>query len=111
MSYPHAHAALARERQNMLLAEAEAVRRARQARSQRRQRGGPATHRSPLRWIPAWLASARGRPLTRRLESPSVASSSRGVLPDRSASAGGEVTRSRCISGARSAPSMMAKEV
>lgn len=111
MSHPYTQAALAHERQNMLLAEAEAVRRARQARSQRRQRGRPATHRSPLRWIPAWLASARGRPLTRRPESALAAFSSRGVLPDRSASAGGEVTRSCCIPGARSAPSMMAKGV
>jgi hypothetical protein len=61
MSHPYAQAALARERQNMLLAEAEAARRARQIRNQRRQRGGPATRRSPLRWIPAWLASARSQ--------------------------------------------------
>jgi hypothetical protein len=111
MSHPYAQAALARERQNMLLADAEAARQARQARSQRRQRGRPAIRRSPLGWIPAWLASARGRLLTRRPESPSVASSSRGVLPDRSASAGGEVVRSCCIPGASSAPSMMAKGV
>jgi hypothetical protein len=111
MSHPYFQAALARERQNMLLAEAEAARRARQARSQRRQRGGPAIRRSPLRWIPAWLAPARGGLLTRRPESASAAFGSGGALPDRSASAGGEVPRSCGIPGARSAPSMMAKGV
>jgi len=43
MSHPYIQAALARERQNMLLTEAEGARRARQARTQRHQRGTPAT--------------------------------------------------------------------
>jgi hypothetical protein len=64
MSYPHIPAALARERQNTLLAEAEAVRRGRQARVHRHGHGTPASHRSPLRargWLLTW-----GRVLTRR---------------------------------------------
>jgi len=64
MSHPHIQAALARERQNMLLAEAEAVRRARQARSHRRRRGTPATRRSPPRRIPDWLLATWTRLLT-----------------------------------------------
>jgi hypothetical protein len=57
MSYPYMPAALARERQDTLLAEAEAVRQARQARSYRREHGAPASRRSPLRaggWLLAW---------------------------------------------------------
>jgi hypothetical protein len=64
MSFPYIPAALARERQDTLLAEAEAVRRARQARSYRRGHGTPAARRSPLRargWLLTW-----GRLLTRR---------------------------------------------
>ena len=64
MSHPYIHAALARERQNMLLAEAEAVRLARQARSHRRRRGTPAVRRSPLRRAPHWLPSEWSRLLT-----------------------------------------------
>jgi hypothetical protein len=65
MSYPYIHAALARERQDTLLAEAEAVRRARQARSYRRGHGTLAGRRSPLRargWLLAW---SRHRPVFR----------------------------------------------
>ena len=64
MSYPYIPAAVARERQDTLLAEAEAIRRARQARSYRRGHGTPSGRRSPLRargWLLAW-----GRLLTRR---------------------------------------------
>jgi hypothetical protein len=64
MSYPYIHTALARERQDTLLAEAEAVRRARQARPYRRGHDTPASRRSPLRargWLLAW-----GRLVTRR---------------------------------------------
>ncbi len=64
MSFPYIPAALARERQDTLLAEAEAVRRARQARSYRREHGTQASPRSPLRargWLLAW-----GRVLVRR---------------------------------------------
>jgi len=64
MSHPYIQAALARERQNMLLAEAEAVRRARQARSYRRRHGAPASRRSPLRASGRLLAWGRLR--TRR---------------------------------------------
>jgi hypothetical protein len=73
MSYPYIPAALARERQDTLLAEAEAVRRARQARSYRRGHGTPAHRRSPLRargWLLAW-----GRVLARR---PAAGSASTG---------------------------------
>jgi hypothetical protein len=58
MSYPYIHTALARERQDMLLAEAQAVRLARQARGHRRHDGTPANHRSPFRRTPAWLLAA-----------------------------------------------------
>ena len=64
MSHPYIHAALARERQNMLLAEAEAARLVRQARSHRRRRGTLAVRRSPLRRAPHWLPSAWSRLLT-----------------------------------------------
>jgi hypothetical protein len=49
------HAALARERQKTFLAEAEAYRRAKQARSHRQRVGTLVAPRSPLRWIPSWL--------------------------------------------------------
>jgi hypothetical protein len=52
---PYIQAALARERQNMLLAEAEAARLARQLRSHRRSGRLPATRTSRLRRIPAVL--------------------------------------------------------
>jgi RimJ/RimL family protein N-acetyltransferase len=55
-------AALARERQNTLLAEAEAARRARQARPRRQRAGASAAHSAPLHWAPSWL-----RPGWRRL--------------------------------------------
>lgn len=51
MLNPHIHAALARERQRSLLAEAQAFRRAKQAHSFRRA-GTPAARRNRLRWIP-----------------------------------------------------------
>jgi hypothetical protein len=77
MRDPYALAASVRDRQNMLLADAEGARWARQAPARHHQRGTPATRRSPLRWTPAWLASARSRLLTRRAESAAVAA--RGV--------------------------------
>jgi hypothetical protein len=64
---PYIHETLARERQQMLLAEAAADRHARQARAQRRQHGAPATCGSPLRRRPAWLPLSWRRLLTRRL--------------------------------------------
>ena len=66
MSYPYIHTALARERQDMLLAEAQAVRLARQARAHRRNGGTPASHRSPFRRTSAWLLAARSRLLNQR---------------------------------------------
>jgi hypothetical protein len=68
MSFPYIPAALARERQDTLLAEAEAVRRARQARSYRRRHGTLASRRSPLRargWLLAWPWSGGSRPAFR----------------------------------------------
>ena len=64
MSYPYIHTALARERQNTLLAEAQAVHWAREARSHRRAHGRRAAYGSPFRWIPGPLASAWSRLLT-----------------------------------------------
>jgi hypothetical protein len=65
MSYPYIPAAIARERQDTLLAEAEAIRRARQARSYRRGHGTPSGRRSPLRargWLLAWSRLVIRRP-------------------------------------------------
>jgi len=57
-NHPYIQAALARERQNMLLAEAEAARPARQLRSHRRSNRLPATCTSLLRRFPALLGLA-----------------------------------------------------
>ena len=65
---PYIQEALARERQNMLLAEAEAARCARQARAHRRRHGAPATRGSLLGRAPAWLLPTWRRLLTRRPE-------------------------------------------
>jgi hypothetical protein len=70
MSHPYGLAALARERQDMLLAEARAARQARQARTQRDERSTPATRRSPFRRTPAWLASVSSLLLARRAAEP-----------------------------------------
>jgi len=110
MSHPYVQAALARDRQNMLLAQAQAARLAKQARTRHHQRGTPASRRSPLRWTPSWLPSAWSRLLTRWAESASAASSSRAAQYDRSAQADAVVTRSCCTPGARSVSSMTAKE-
>ena len=63
---PYIQLTLARERQNMLLADAEAARLARQARAQRRQHRTPATRRSLLRHALPWLPPAWSRLLTGR---------------------------------------------
>jgi RimJ/RimL family protein N-acetyltransferase len=55
----HIQAALASERVRDLLAEAEAARRARQARSHRQWPGMPAARRRPLRRLAAWLLPGR----------------------------------------------------
>jgi len=57
MSHPYLHALLARERHNML-AEPEAIRLVKQARSDQRSRSAPVIRRSPLRRILA-LAGRR----------------------------------------------------
>ena len=53
----HIQADLASERRRTLLAEAEAARRARQARSHWQRSGIAAAHRPPLRWLAASLGS------------------------------------------------------
>jgi RimJ/RimL family protein N-acetyltransferase len=63
MLSPHIHAALARERHQTFLAQAEAGRRACQARLHRQQAGTSGARRSPLRWRPAWLHPGRSRVL------------------------------------------------
>ena len=62
MPNPHIYAALAHERHQTFLAQAETDRRARQARLHRRQAGTPGARRSPLRLRPAWLRAGRSRP-------------------------------------------------
>ena len=93
MSHPYIQAALARERQNMLLAEAEAVRPARQARSYRRRRGTPITRRSSSRRIPDWLLATWTRLLTSQPGSRSETTGRRAELYNGSAVAGREVRR------------------
>ena len=73
MSLPYIHAALACERQNTLLEEAQAVRRAREARAHRRSHGTRADHGARFRWMPGRLASARSRLLTSQPRSSSEA--------------------------------------
>ena len=63
MLSPHIHAALAHERHQTFLAQAEAGRLARQARSHRQQAGASGARRSPLRRRPAWLHPGRSRVL------------------------------------------------
>ena len=58
MLSPHIHAAMAHERHQTFLAQAEAGRRARQARLHRQQAGTSGARRSPLRWRPAGYTPA-----------------------------------------------------
>jgi hypothetical protein len=51
MTYPDIRAVLGRERQNMLLADAQAARAARQARRHRQRAATPARRGSPLRYL------------------------------------------------------------
>ena len=60
INHPYIQAALACERRDTLLAEAEAARRAKETRSHRRV-GTSVALRSPLRWVPNWLLSDRSR--------------------------------------------------
>ena len=64
MNFPHMHTALAYERQNTLLEEAQTARRAREARAYRRAHRAEAAHGSRLRLMPGPLTSAWSRPLT-----------------------------------------------
>jgi RimJ/RimL family protein N-acetyltransferase len=61
MPNSHIYAALAHERHQTFLAQAETDRRARQARLHRQQAGTPGARRSPLRRRPAWLQPGRSR--------------------------------------------------
>ena len=67
MSNHHILAALARDRQNTLLAEAAAARRARQARQHRKRAGISAARRTPLRLIANWPLPGRSRRQSRVL--------------------------------------------
>jgi hypothetical protein len=73
MSYPYIHTALARERQNTLLEEAQGIHRAREARLHRRAHGTQAVHRSWFRRMPDRLASAWSRLLAPQAQSRSEA--------------------------------------
>jgi len=66
MSLPYIHAALACERQNTLLEEAQAARQAKAARAHRRAHGARAVHESPFRRLPGRVASAWSRLVTSR---------------------------------------------
>jgi hypothetical protein len=67
MNYPYMHTALARERQDTLLAEAKAARLAREARAYRREAASTATRRA--RRASGWLPSAWSRLLASRPDS------------------------------------------
>ena len=64
MSHPYIQEALARERQKTLLAQAEAARLARQARSHRRRQRPPVIRSSLFRRTTDWLRAALERLLT-----------------------------------------------
>jgi hypothetical protein len=96
MNHPYMQADLARQRQHMLMAEAEAVRRARLARSHRHRRGAPAIRRSPWHWIPDRLLPARSR-LHTRPGSGSEATGKRGALQASTAVAAREVRRADAV--------------
>jgi len=61
MLSPYILGALAHERHQTLLAQAETRRQARQARLHRQQAGRPGARRAPLRQRPAWLQPGRSR--------------------------------------------------
>ena len=69
MSYPYMSTALARERQDTLLAEAQAARLAREARAHRRGHAGTGARGARLRRASGWLPSAWSRLLTSRPDS------------------------------------------
>ena len=69
MSYPYMHAALARERQDTLLAEARAAHLAGEARSHRRKHATATARGTRPRRASGWLTSAWSRLLTSRPDS------------------------------------------
>jgi hypothetical protein len=69
MSHPYLHAALVRERQDRLLAEAQAAHLAREARAHRRGQASTAAHGARFRRASGWLPSAWSRLLTSRPDS------------------------------------------
>lgn len=69
MSYPYIHTALARERQDTLLAEAQAAHRARKARGYRRGHASTAARGARFHRASGWLPSAWSRLLTSRPDS------------------------------------------
>ena len=73
MNFPHMHAALAYERQNTLLEEAQTARRAREARAYRRAHRTQAVHGSRFRLMPGPRTSAWSRLLSLRPHSRSEA--------------------------------------
>ena len=73
MSFPHINTALAYERHNTLLEEAQAAHRAKKARAYRRAHGTRAVHGSRFRWMPGPLASAWSRLVTSQPRSRSEA--------------------------------------
>jgi len=68
MSHPYIHAALARERQDRMLAEAQAAHLAREARAYRRGRADAAARGARFR-ASGWLPSVWSRLLTSRPDS------------------------------------------
>jgi len=82
MLSPHLHAALAHERHQTFLAQAEAGRRARQARSHRRQAGTSGARRLPLRRRPAWLRGAGIARYVRDADDPQTAEIAVTIIDD-----------------------------
>ena len=69
MSYPYMHAALARERQDTMLAKAQAAHLASEARAYRRGHADAAARGARCRRASGWLPSAWSRLLTSRPDS------------------------------------------
>ena len=69
MSYPYLHTALARERQDTMLAKAQVAHLARQARADRRGHADTAARGARFRRASGWLPPAWSRLLTSRPDS------------------------------------------
>ena len=69
MSYPYMSTALGRERQDLLLAQAQAAHLAREARAYRRGHDSTAARGTRFRQASRWLPSAWSRLLTSRPDS------------------------------------------